>query len=298
MTKGYDIKDHKGNAVTIPAIGYGTAAIGKFMQDDDHVYETILKAIEIGYRHLDTAAIYGNERSVGRAIKDSGIPRKEFFVVSKLWPTEFGKDKAQEALQRSLDRLNTDYLDLYLLHWPYPEKSISTWQALEEKADEGIVKLLGVSNFRTRDLEELFQNSDHKPTTNQIELHPYFHQEEIVDFCAKHDILVSAWSPLGTGSWSGVSEERKPIHDPVVKEIAAAHEVSPAQVLVQWSLSKGRIVLVKSETPKNMASNLRSDEVSLTTGELEKLDQLNSKLRLGGDPSTILPDLLNMQVPK
>jgi len=295
--KTYTVKNHRGKEVKIPALGFGTAAIGEFMADNDHVYETILKALELGYRHLDTAAMYGNERSVGRAIRNSGLRREEIFLTSKIWPTQFGAEEAKKALEQSIERLGLDYIDLYLLHWPYPEKTKETWKSLESALEKNTIKLLGVSNFRNHDLEELFSYSDVKPVTNQIEFHPYFQQKEMEDFAIKHEIVVSAWSPLGTGSWSAVSQNKKPISDPVIKEIALKYDAEPAQVLVSWSLQNERIVLVKSETPKNMKANLKSEELHLSDEDIASINALARGSRLGADPSNALPDLLKMKVP-
>ena len=176
-----------GNGVEIPPIGFGTAAIGSWQQDDDYVKEVILNAINLGYRHIDTASLYGNERSVGRAVKESGIPREEFFITSKVWDNEQGAQGTKVAFEKTLERLDTDYLDLYLIHWPYPEKTKETWMAVEDQYDLKRVRALGLSNFRKSDIEHILSFARHEPTYNQLELHPYLLQKDLVDYCQREE---------------------------------------------------------------------------------------------------------------
>lgn len=285
------------NGITIPQLGYGTAAVGGWQADNDYVKDTILKAIELGFRHIDTASLYGNERSVGRAIQESGIPREEFFVTTKLWHTEQGAGLAREAFERSLERLQMEYLDLYLIHWPYPEKTQETWQEMEGLYDDGRIKALGLSNFRASDITDLLSYARHKPVYNQLELHPYFIQKELADFCAAHDIAVSCWSPLGTGEWNDTPLDEKPIKDATIAEIAAKHNVSAAQVILKWNLQSGRIVIPKSETPKNIASNLDLDGFTLDAQDISRIDGLNKNKRLGGDPDHVHDSAIAQIVP-
>jgi|TARA_R110002126_G_scaffold13118_1_gene56051 diketogulonate reductase-like aldo/keto reductase len=285
------------NGIEMPQLGYGTAAIGGWQADDDHVKDTILKAIELGFRHIDTASLYGNERSVGRAIKESGIAREEFFVTTKMWHTEQGAGNVRKALERSLARLQMEYVDLYLIHWPYPEKTKETWVEMEGLLDEGRVKALGLSNFRASDITNLLSYARHKPTYNQLELHPYFTQKELADFCVAHDIAVSCWSPLGTGEWNDTPKDEKPIMDVTIAEIAEKYNVSAAQVILKWDLQSGRIVIPKSETLKNIASNLDLDGFSLSVDDMTRIDALNKDKRLGGDPDSVHDSAMAQTVP-
>ena len=280
-----------------PALGFGTCSIGGWQQDDDYVVDTILKAIKAGYRHIDTASLYGNERSVGKAIKASGIPREAFFVVSKVWDTEQGYDETLKAFDASLKRLDMDYIDLYLVHWPNPAKTQATWQALEHLHGQGKVRQLGLSNFRQSDIEQLLSFANVKPVYNQLELHPYLTQQALCEVCDKHDIYVSCWSPLGSGTWSGVPTSEKPIADPVILKIAEKHGVSAGQVILKWDLQQGRIAIPKAESEKNIKANLELDSFDLSAKEISAIDQLNRNHRYGGDPDTAYDGNMKMKVP-
>lgn len=285
------------NGLTVPQIGFGTAAIGQWQQDDQHVKDVVLSAIEAGYRHLDTASVYGNERSVGQAIAESGIPREEFFITTKVWDTEQGEHSTQQALQRSLQRLQLDYVDLYLVHWPNPEKTQKTWQAMETLHAQGKIRSLGLSNFRKSDIQQILDFADIKPVYNQLEIHPYLQQQELVRYCEAQDIAISCWSPLGSGSWSGVAVEEKPVSDRVIKQIADKYQVSTAQVILKWDLQKERIIIPKSETLKNIQSNLNPGDFTLSDEDIAAIDALDKGHRYGADPDTALQDNLNIKVP-
>ena len=280
-----------------PALGFGTCAIGAWQQDDDYVVATILTAIQAGYRHIDTASLYGNERSVGKAIKASGIPREEFFVVSKVWDTEQGYDQTLNAFDASLKRLDMDYIDLYLVHWPNPSKTQATWQAMESLHAKGKVRYLGLSNFRESDIKQLMTFAKVKPVYNQLELHPYLTQEALCAVCDKHEIFVSCWSPLGSGTWSGVATSEKPISDPVIVDIAEKYDVSAGQVILKWDLQQGRIAIPKAESEKNIKANLELGSFELTANEIQAINQLNRNHRYGGDPDSAYQDNIKRQVP-
>lgn len=282
----------------IPQIGFGTAAIGEMHQDDGFVKETILKAIDAGYRHIDTAAFYGNERSVGKAIAESGMARDQFFITTKVWDTQQGYQPTLRAMEQSLERLQMDYADLYLVHWPYPEKTRPTWQAMEKLHAEGLAKSLGLSNFRKQDIQQLMDFAEIKPVYNQLELHPYLTQKQLVEYCESKGIVVSCWSPLGTGSWSGVEKSEKPIADSVITALAEKYEVSAGQIILKWDVEQGRIAVPKSESDENIAANLALDGFSLTDEELTQIDQLNQDKRYGGDPDNAWQDNLNRPVPE
>ncbi|MCO1334367.1 aldo/keto reductase [Microbulbifer sp. OS29] len=273
------------NGVEIPQLGMGMAAIGSWQQDDEYVSEVILKAISLGYRHFDTASVYGNERALGRALKESGLPREELFITSKVWDTEQGNTKTHDAFARSLERLQLEYLDLYLVHWPVPAYTRETWEAMEALYQQKKVRALGLSNFRKSDIEQLATFAEVRPVCNQIELHPYFTQQPLVDYCQFHKIAISCWAPLGSGSaWSAVSEHEKPLVDPVILEIAKDHDVGPGQIILKWNIQQHRIVIPKSESLENMRNNFLLSNFNLSHSEINSINELNCNKRLGGDP--------------
>ncbi len=285
------------NGVEIPQIGFGTAAIGAWQQDDSRVTDTLLKALAVGYRHFDTASVYGNERALGRAILQSGIPRDELFIVSKVWDTEQGSD-TQAAFERSLERLELEYLDLYLVHWPVPAYTRETWEVMESLYDEKKIRALGLSNFRKSDIEQLATFARIKPTYNQLELHPYFTQKALVEYCQFHQMAVSCWSPLGTGGWSDVKTREKPVSDPVIQELAEKHGVNAGQIILKWDVQQGRIVIPKAESIEHMTGNLELWGFELSDEELATIDNLNRDLRFGGDPDTAHESNRQVQVPE
>ena len=282
---------------SIPALGYGVCAIGAWQQNDDYVTDVIFRAIEAGYRHFDTASLYGTERNLGEAMKRSGIPRSEFYIVSKVWDNEQGYNNTIAACERSLARLGLDYLDLYVIHWPVPEQTQATWQAMETLQQQGKIRSLGLSNFRISDIEQLLSFANIKPVYNQLELHPYMTQQALVEYCAQHEIAVSCWSPLGSGNWSGVAASEKPISDPAIKAIAEKYSVSTAQVILRWNIQQGRIAIPKSESDKNLQANLALFDFALSAEDIAIIDALNRNHRYGADPDTAYADNMQMDVP-
>ena len=261
------------DGVQIPQLGFGV-----FQIDPAETQATVEKALEIGYRHIDTAKIYGNEAEVGAALKASGIPRDELFITTKLWNDDQGHDSTLKAFDTSLDKLGLDVLDLYLIHWPTPERDryVDTWKAFEELQADGRVRSIGVSNFRTQDLQRLADEGLTTPSVNQIELHPTLTQDVLRAYQAEHDIAVEAWSPLAQGAV---------LDDPTITEIAAAHDAQPGQVVLAWHLALGNIVFPKSVTPERIAENFASVELSLSDAELESISALNRDERIGPDPA-------------
>lgn len=238
------------NDSCIPCVGFGTWQT----PNDDKGYNAVLKALGTGYRHIDTAAIYKNEESVGKAIKNSKIPRSEIFITSKIWGDDYGYESTKNAFKASLERLGTSYLDLYLMHWPNPVKfrdnwiinNAKTWKAVEELYDEGSIKAIGVSNFMIHHLEELKKTARILPMVNQIKLCPGDTKDELVEYCRKNDILLEAYSPLGTGKVFYVGK---------LRELAEKYEVSVARLSIRWSLQMGYLPLPKSVTPKYIEDN-------------------------------------------
>ncbi|MCU1569477.1 MAG: aldo/keto reductase [Naasia sp.] len=258
----------------IPQLGFGV-----FQVEPEQTQSVVEAALEIGYRHLDTAAAYRNEKGVGEAIAASGIPRADLWITTKLWNAAHQRDKALAAIDRSLELLGLDYVDLYLIHWPLPmfDEYVEAWKTLEEIAASGKAKSIGVSNFLPEHLERVFAESDVVPSVNQIELHPEFQQRELVEFCRAHDIAIEAWSPLASGNI--VDRED-------VAEIAEKYGKTPAQVTLRWHLDEGRIVFPKSNNPGRQKENFEILDFSLTAEELAVFDALDQGKRIGADPAT------------
>lgn len=261
---------------SIPQLGFGV-----FLVEPDETERIVSQALETGYRHIDTAAIYRNEDGVGRAIARSGIPREELFVTTKLWNEDQGSESAFAAIDRSLERLGLDHVDLYLIHWPSPHRGryVETWQTLEQVRADGRARSIGVSNFQPHHLREVIDASDTVPAVNQVELHPRFSQPEVRAFAAEHGIAVESWGPLGQGKYPLLEES------PVV-EAAEVHGVSPAQVVIRWHLQHGLIVFPKSSTPERIAQNFDVFGFELSGEQMAALDGLHDGTRVGADPDT------------
>ncbi|MET1177300.1 aldo/keto reductase [Peribacillus simplex] len=263
------------NGVKMPQLGFGVFKV----KNGNETVESVKKAIEVGYRAIDTAAIYENEEGVGQAIRECGVPREELFITSKVWNTEQGYETTLKAFDDSLHRLGLEYLDLYLIHWPGKDKYLETWRALEKLYKDGKVKSIGVSNFHVHHLEKLFANSEVKPVVNQIELHPLLTQVEIRDYCAKHEIKVESWSPLGRGNL---------LEEPTINHIAKKHGKSSAQVLIRWHLQHDLVVIPKSITPSRIEENAEVFDFSLSLNEMNQIDALNKNERFGSNPDELL----------
>ena len=260
------------NGVLIPKIGFGTWQI----PDGEEVYNSVTHALKVGYRHVDTAQIYRNEVGVGRAIADSGLAREEIFLTTKVWNDKHDYDLAKASIEESLEKLGVDYVDLLLIHWPNPKAlreqdawkagNAGAWKAMEEAYRAGKVRAIGVSNFMIHHLEALLETADIKPHVNQVLLAPGCSQDELVAFCRQEDILLEAYSPLGTGSI---------FDNPVAQELAVKYGKSVAQVALRWSLQKGFLPLPKSVTPQNIEANLQIFDFELSEDDLEILDKLD-----------------------
>ena len=263
------------NGVEMPQLGFGVFKV----KNGSETVESVKKALEAGYRAIDTAAIYENEEGVGQAVRESGIAREELFITSKVWNTDQGYESTLKAFDASLERLGMDYLDLYLIHWPGKDKYLDTWKALEKLYKDGKVKAIGVSNFHVHHLENLLANSEIKPVINQIELHPYLSQVEIRDYCEKHEIKVEAWSPLGRGTL---------LDEPTINHIAKKHGKTAAQVIIRWHLQHDIVVIPKSITPSRIEENAQVFDFSWSLNEMNQIDALNRNERTGSNPDELL----------
>src|SRR5690625_4158011 len=264
---------HLTNDVFIPQLG-----LGVYKVSPEEVYDTVRSALELGYRDIDTVSFYGNEEGVGQAIKDSGIPRDDIFITTKVWNNEQGYDHTLAAYERSLDKLQIDAADLYLIHWPVPKLFPETWRALEKLYQEGRVKAIGVSNFLVHHLEELFQTAKIKPVANQIELHPKLMQRSTVDFCKKNNIVVQSWSPLGRARY---------LDDQLLKSLANKYQKTTVQIMIRWHLQHGFVVIPKSTNPNRQEENISVFDFKLTQDDMKLIDGLEEGLRIGSHPDEI-----------
>ena len=261
----------------IPQLGFGV-----FQVPPAETEAAVTRALEVGYRHIDTAAAYRNEAGVARAIAAVGLDRSEVFITTKLFNDDHGREQAQRAFAASLERLETDYVDLYLIHWPVPseDRYVETWQALEEVHREGRARSIGVSNFNLEHLERLGHETGTLPAVNQVELHPYLAQRELRAYQRDHGIATEAWSPIGQGG--------DVLDDPAIGAIAESHDRSPAQAIIRWHLQSGNIVIPKSVTPDRIAENFRAFDFELSDAEMAQIDGLDRGERLGPDPATFV----------
>ncbi|WNS76914.1 aldo/keto reductase [Bacillus sp. DTU_2020_1000418_1_SI_GHA_SEK_038] len=262
------------NGLKMPQLGFGVWKV-----KNDEATKAVVKALETGYRSIDTAMIYKNEEGVGKAIKKAGIPREELFITTKVWNSDQGFDNTLRAYEESLKRLGLDYVDLYLIHWPAPEfdQYIDTYKALEKLYHDGRVKAIGVCNFEIEHLDRLLKECDIKPVLNQVECHPYFAQNELKDLCSKHDIFVEAWSPLHQGG--------EVLQNETIKKIAEKHGKTPAQTVLRWHLQNNTIVIPKSVTPSRIEENINVFDFELTANEMDEINSLNRDERKGPKPS-------------
>lgn len=273
MTTSPIVTFHDGH--TIPQLGYGVWQV-----EDDVAERVVGQALEAGYRHIDTAAVYGNEAGVGRALASCGLPRDDVFVTTKLWNSEQGYESTLRAFDVSMGKLGLDVLDLYLIHWAMPDKGrfLDTWKAFIELQEQGRIRSIGVSNFPEPQLRELIDTSGVTPVLHQIELSPYLTQEHLRKVDADAAIVTQAWSPLGSGK--GLLE------DPTLAQIAAKHDATPAQVVLAWHLAIGNVVIPKSVTPERIVENFGSLDVTLEEEDIRAISGLNKDERTGPDPAT------------
>ncbi|MBD2814569.1 2,5-didehydrogluconate reductase DkgA [Xenorhabdus sp. Flor] len=261
--------------------------LGVWQTSNEQVVNAIHTALEVGYRSIDTAAIYHNEKGVGKALQESNIPREEIFITTKLWNDRH--QDAQIALQESLDRLKLDYVDLYLIHWPVPlqDKYVETWKQFIELKESGLVRSIGVCNFHIEHLQKLISETGVAPVINQIELHPLMQQRQLHSWNATHHITTESWSPLSRGG-KGVFDH------PIVESLAAKYEKTPAQIVIRWHLDSGMIVIPKSVTPHRIKENFAVFDFKLEKEDLATMAGLDIGKRLGPNPDTYNLTVLNL----
>jgi 2,5-diketo-D-gluconate reductase A len=264
------------DGVEIPQLGFGV-----FQVPPEDTQKAVEEALEVGYRHIDTAAAYRNERGVGAAIAASGIPRGEIFVTTKLWNSQQGYESTLSAFGKSLDRLGLDQVDLYLIHWPVPTegRALDTWRAFERIHEEGGARTIGVSNFRVEDLEMLEREAATQPTVNQIELHPHFQQAELRAWHGEHCVATEAWSPLAQGEL---------LANETIAAVAARHGKTPAQAILRWHLELGNVVIPKSVTPERIKENFELFDFELTGEDQKDIAALDVGQRIGPDPGSFV----------
>lgn len=262
------------NEQSIPVIGFGTWMI----QDERTCIASVKEALRVGYRHIDTAQIYGNESFVGQAVKESGIPRKDIFLTTKLWNDNQFFDDVIPSFEQSLKNLQTDYIDLFLMHFPVTELRRPAWRKMEELYSSGVVKSIGVSNYTVKHLEELMTESAIKPVINQVELHVFLQQPELVDYCQKNKITLEAYSPLAHGN---------KLDDPTLMQIAKKYHKTTAQIMLRWCVQQGFVVLPKSVTVSRIKENFDVFDFGLNDDDMDQLTSLNSDYRTCWDPTNV-----------
>nr|WP_231949022.1 aldo/keto reductase [Paenarthrobacter nicotinovorans] len=286
------------NGVTMPALG-----LGVFQSPPEQTTAAVEAALATGYRHIDTAAAYGNEREVGEGIRNSGLDRSEVFIETKVWVSDYGYEQTRHAWEKATAKLGVDYLDLLILHQPAPDrfdKVIAAYKALESLLAEGKVRAIGVSNFMPHHLKQLLAATDIVPALNQVELHPYFIQRDVQEADAEHGIITQAWSPIGGITfYPGWGEARRNVmEDPTIADVARKHGMSPAQVMLRWHLQQGRSAIPKSTNPARIAENFDVFDFELSPEELAAIDALDTGVRNGPDPDVAREERFAMVIPE
>jgi diketogulonate reductase-like aldo/keto reductase len=284
------------NAVTMPALG-----LGVFQTPPDETRDAVRAALDSGYRHIDTAAAYGNEREVGEAIHASGIDRSEIFIETKLWISDYGHDEALHGFEKSAAKLSVDQIDLLILHQALPsafDRTVGAYKALESLLEQGKVRAIGVSNFMVDHLTMLLDETSVVPAVNQIELLPFFTQKTVQEFNAEHGILTQAWSPIGGITFYRDSGHGSALEDPTITALAEKYAKSPAQVMLRWGLQQGRSVIPKSTKPSRIAENIDVFDFDLPADELSALDALDTGHRGGPEPDAVTLESFGRDIPE
>ena len=284
------------NGVEMPAIGFGV-----FQTPPDETRDAVHAALAAGYRHIDTAAAYGNEKQVGEALTSSGVARDDVFVETKIWISDYGYDKTLHGFEKSAAKLGVDQIDLLILHQALPtdfNRTLEAYRALETLLDQGKVRAIGVSNFMVGHLTELLDAAKVVPAVNQIEVHPYFQQREVQAFGAEHSILSQAWSPIGGITFYREGEHTSTLQDPTIVRIAQAHSKSPAQVMLRWHLQQGRSAIPKSTKAHRIAENFDVFDFELDADELTAIDALDTGKRGGPEPQDVTLEAYGIPIPE
>ncbi|WP_170023717.1 aldo/keto reductase [Isoptericola jiangsuensis] len=284
------------NGVEMPALGYGV-----FQTPPDETVTAVEAALATGYRHVDTAAAYGNEREVGEAIRRSGVPRDDIFLETKVWISDFGYDATLHAFDKSAGKLGVEQLDLLILHQALPSRfdlTVDAYRALEKLLADGKVRAIGVSNFMPEHLDRLLDATTVVPAVNQVEVHPYFRQPDVLAADAAHGILTQAWSPIGGITFYRDGEHTSTLQDPTILGIAAAHDATAAQVMLRWHLQQGRSAIPKSVTPSRIAENFDVLGFELSDAELAAIDALDTGVRGGPEPEAITLETFGRDIPE
>ncbi|WP_016752192.1 aldo/keto reductase [Leptospira kirschneri] len=263
------------NGISMPILGLGVWKT----KSGKECKEAVLNALEVGYRHIDTARIYDNEKDVGQAIRESGIPRKEIFITTKLWNADQGPDKTRKALENSLDKLGIDFVDLYLIHFPVTSKRMNSWKELEKVYHDKLCKAIGVSNYTITHLGELLKDSQITPAVNQVEFHPFLNQIHLLEYCKKHKIQLEAYSPLAHG---------QKIEDPTISKIAQKYDKTPAQILIRWAIEQKIVVIPKSTQKKRIIENSKVFDFAISEEDMKILNSLDENFRTCWDPSEVV----------
>ncbi len=283
------------NGVEMPALG-----LGVFQTPPDETRDAVRAALDAGYRHIDTAAAYGNERQVGEAVQASGLERSEVFLETKIWISDYGYDETLNGFQKSARKLGVEQIDLLILHQALPaafDRTVEAYRALEKLLADGKVRAIGVSNFMVEHLTKLLDRATVVPAVNQIECHPYFSQPEVQDLNSEHSILTQAWSPIGGITFYRDGSHGSTLEDPVVAGIAKAHDKSPAQVLLRWGLQHGRSVIPKSTKPSRIQQNIDVFDFELSSEESASIDALDTGRRGGPEPDAITLEAFGREIP-
>jgi diketogulonate reductase-like aldo/keto reductase len=284
------------NGVELPALG-----LGVFQTSPDETRDAVRVALDAGYRHIDTAAAYGNERQVGEAVHSSDVDRSEVFLETKIWISDYGYDETLHGFEKSARKLGVDQIDLLILHQPLPtafERALDAYRALETLLADGKVRAIGVSNFMVEHLTRLLDKAKVVPAVNQIECHPYFQQREVQDLNAKHSILTQAWSPIGGITFYRDGSRGSTLDDPVIADIAKARGKTPAQVMLRWGIQHGRSVIPKSTKPSRIAENIDVFDFELPEGEMAAIDGLDTNHRGGPEPEAITLEAFGREIPE
>ena len=284
------------NGVIMPALG-----LGVFQTPPEETRDAVTAALEAGYRHIDTAAAYGNERQVGEGIAAAGLDRGEVFVETKIWISDYGYEQTLHGFEKSARKLGVDQIDLLILHQALPsqfESTLEAYRGLESLLGDGKVRAIGVSNFMVEHLSTLLEKASVVPAVNQIEVHPYFQQREVQALNAEHGILTQAWSPIGGITFYRDGQHSSTLQDPVIGEIAATHDKTPAQVMLRWHLQQGRSVIPKSTNPQRIVANLDVFDFDLTADQLAAIDALDTGQRGGPEPEVITLESFGRPIPE